>query len=171
MTQPMNKGRWMRVLALLAATVMAALVPARAAAQDPDSARATLRQHGLCPAELVQISTTFGDRYRGRCVAEDTRLVMVGASGEQAILYTAVDSIWVRGPATRPATITGAWVGAGFGGAVGSLFIMMFCESLSCRSDYIQYGLGGAAIGAFTGGVLGNQLGRRARVWIRLYPR
>lgn len=166
----MNAARWMRVAAMLA-LVLTMTAPARAAAQDPDSARATLHRHGLCPAEVVQISTTFGDRYRGRCVTEDARLVVVGAGGEQAILYTAVDSIWVRGPATRPATMTGAWVGAGFGGALGSLFIMMFCESLSCRSDYIQYGLGGAAIGAFTGGVLGNVIGRNARIWIRLYPR
>lgn len=144
--------------------------PGRAAAQDPDSARATLVRHRLCPDEQVQISTTFAERFVGRCVMEDARLLVVRESGAHPILYTAVDSIWVRGPATRPATVTGAWVGAGLGGALGTLFVAAFCE-VRCRGDYVLYGLGGAAAGALAGRSLGWLIGREARVWIRLYPR
>lgn len=154
---------------LLAAALAAAATPGRAAGQDPDSARAVLRRDGVCPGAQVQVSTTFGERFSGTCVLQDARLLLVLDGVEQPVLYTAVDSIWVRGPATRAGTITGAWVGAGVGGALGAAFIGVFCD-YACRDDLTVYAVGGAAAGALGGTVVGTVVGSEMRVWIRLYP-
>jgi hypothetical protein len=150
---------------LLAACVAMTAAPARVLAQDPDSARAVPRRDGLCPDAQVQISTTFAERFRGRCVLQDARLLVVRDGIEQPVLYTAVDSIWVRGPATRSGTITGAWLGAGLGAA----WVGVFCD-YRCRDDLVEHGIGGLAGGALGGALLGRSLGSEAQVWIRLYP-
>ncbi|HEU4883020.1 MAG TPA: hypothetical protein VFT45_12255 [Longimicrobium sp.] len=144
-------------------------IPARAAGQDPDSALAVLRREGLCPGAQVQISTTFGERFRGTCMLQDARLLVVDGDSAQPVLYTAVDSIWVRGPAAEPGTLTGAWIGAGVGGALGALFVAAFCD-YACRDDAVVYSLGGAVGGAMSGAVIGNLAGSGMRVWTRLYP-
>lgn len=159
----------MRILVPLLLACVGAAGPARA--QDPDSARAALERSGVCPGARVQISTTFADRYRGRCVLEDARLLMVDRGGtEHPIPYTAIDTVWVRGPGTRAGTITGAWVGGALGGALGALFVVTLCE-YGCRRDLVTHTVAGAAAGAFSGGVAGGLIGRQTRVWIRLYPR
>ncbi|WP_420127009.1 hypothetical protein [Longimicrobium sp.] len=160
--------RW-RLLILLLACVAAA-APGRAAGQDPDSARAVLGRPGLCPGAHVQISTTFGERFRGVCVLQDARLLVVRGDSAQPVLYTAVDSIWMRAPATRSGTITGAWVGAGVGGALGALYIAVFCD-YACGDDVRAHTLGGAVGGGLAGALVGRLIGGEVRVWRRLYPR
>lgn len=158
------------IIILLLLCAGAAAVPGRAAGQDPDSARAVLRRNVLCQGAQVMISTTFAERFRGRCVLQDERLLVVDPRGvETPILYTAVDSIWVRGPGTRAGTVTGAWIGGALGAAFGMLFVAGFCE-VDCRGDYVTHGVAGAAAGGFSGGVAGGLIGREARVWIRQYP-
>jgi hypothetical protein len=157
------------LILLLMAAGLGAAAPG-VAAQDPDSARATLVRHRLCPAAQVQISTTFGERFSGHCVMQDARLLVIQPTGEQPVLYTAVDSIWVRGPGTRPGTITGAWVGGGLGAAVGALFVAVTC-AYECLDEYLRHGVSGAVVGTLTGMAAGKILGDELRVWRLLYPR
>jgi hypothetical protein len=158
-----------RILPVLLLACVGAAGPARA--QDPDSARAALVRNALCPGAEVQISTTFADRYRGRCVLRDARLLVVDGHGaEHPILYTAVDTVWMRGAGTRPGIITGAWIGGVLGGALGALFVVALCE-YGCRRDLVTHTAAGAVSGAFSGGVAGGLIGRETRVWIRRYPR
>jgi hypothetical protein len=158
------------IFILLLAFAGAAAAPGRAAGQDPDSARATFQRHYLCHGAQVMVSTTFGERFRGACVLQDARLLIVDRGVEEPILYTAVDSIWVRGPGTHAWTVTGAWVGAGIAGGLSALFIAALCE-IDCGADLVLYTAGGAALGALTGGTVGALIGRHTRVWIRRYPR
>lgn len=153
---------------VLLAACFAAAVPARA--QDPDSARAVLRRDGLCPDAEVQISTTFAERFRGQCVLQDARLLVVRDGVEQPVLYTAVDSIWVRGPGTRTGAVTGAWVGAGVGGLMGAAHRTLDCD-FRCPANAALFGLGGAVVGALAGWELGGAIGSGRQIWIRLYPR
>lgn len=149
----------------------AAAVPGRAAGQDPDSARAALERNYLCRGARVLVSTTLAERFQGRCVLQDTRLLIVDGGGvETPIPYTAVDSIWVRGPGTRAWTLTGAWVGGTLGGALGALVVAALCE-VDCTTDYVRFPVIGAAAGAVTFGSVGWAIGRHTRVWIRRYPR
>lgn len=157
-----------RALLVLLLACAGAAGPARA--QDPDSARAALERYALCPGAEVQISTTFADRYRGRCVPRDARLIVVDRHGaEHPILYTAVDTVWMRGPGTRPGVITGAWIGGVLGGALGALFVVALCE-YGCRQDLVTHTAAGALSGGFSGAVAGGLIGRETRVWIRHYP-
>lgn len=159
------------ILIFLLACVGAAAAPGRAAGQDPDSARATFERHYLCRGAQVLVSTTLVERYQGRCVLQDTRLLIVDRAGvETPIPYTAVDSIWVRGPGTRPWTVTGAWVGGTLGGAFGALVVAALCE-VECKSEWVTFPVIGAAAGAVTFGSVGWVIGRHTRVWIRRYPR
>lgn len=159
-----------RRLILILPLACAVMAPARAAAQDPDSARAAFEHFGLCRGGDVLVSTTFADRYRGRCVLQDQRLLIVDRGVETPILYTAVDSIWERGPGTFAGAETGAWIGGGMGGALGAAFVAFFCE-YRCRGDYVTHTAGGILLGALSGAAVGGTIGREMRIWIRRYPR
>jgi hypothetical protein len=159
-----------RLLSLLLLACVGAAAPGRAAGQDPDSAKAVFQRNYLCHGARVLVSTTFGERFPGQCVLQDARLLIVDRGVEQPIPYTAVDSIWVRGPGTHAGAVTGAWIGGGLGGAFGALIIAALCE-LECTGDYVTFTLGGAGIGALSGSVVGTLIGRQTRVWIRRYPR
>lgn len=149
----------------------AAAAPGRAAGQDPDSARAALERNYLCRGARVLVSTTFAERYQGRCVLQDARLLIVdGAGVETPIPYTSVDSVWVRGPGGRAWAVTGAWVGGSLAGAFGALVVAALCEA-DCTSDYVLITAGSAAAGAVAGGSVGWAIGQHTRVWIRRYPR
>ena len=148
----------------------AATAPARAAAQDPDSARATFERFRLCRGGDVLVSTTFADRYRGRCVLQDARLLIVDRGVETPILYTAVDSIWERGPGTRAGAETGAWIGGGVGAALGAFYVAIGCE-YRCTGDYVTHAAGGILLGALSGAAVGGTIGREMHIWIRRYPR
>lgn len=167
----MRTGRGPRRLRfLLAACLGVAAAPGRVLGQDPDSARAVLRRDGLCPGAEVQISTTFADRFRGRCVLQDARLLVVRDGVEQPVLYTAVDSIWVRGPATRSGATTGAWVGGSVVGLLAAAYRTFDCD-FRCPEGSVLFGLGGAVVGALAGREVGGSIGSGRQVWIRLYPR
>ena len=104
----------------LLACVGAAVAPGRAAGQDPDSARAARERNYLCRGAQVLVSTTLVERYQGQCVLQDARLLIVDRAGvETPIPYTAVDTVWVRGPGTHAWTVTGAWVGELWGAHSG----------------------------------------------------
>lgn len=159
-----------RLLSILLVTFLGvAATPGGAAGQDPDSARAVLGREGLCPGPQVQISTTFGDRFRGRCVLQDQRLLVVGEGVEQPVLYTAVDSVWMRWPGTRSGTVAGGWVGAGLGGALAAAYRTVACD-FRCPASSVLYGLGGVVAGALTGREVGALIGSRTQIWLRLYP-
>jgi hypothetical protein len=160
-----------RRLILITLLGCASVIPARAVAQDPDSARATFERFTLCQGAEVQVSTTFADRHRGTCVLQDRRLLVIHRDGaETPILYTAVDSIWERGPGTRAGARTGAWIGGGMGGALGALFVAAFCE-YRCGGDYVTHTAGGVLLGALGGAAVGGTIGREIGIWIRRYPR
>ena len=162
------RTRWLFIVLL---ACVGAAAPGRAAGQDPDSARAAFERNYLCRGAQVLVSTTLVERYQGRCVLQDARLLIVDGSGvETPIPYAAVDSIWVRGPGTRAWTLTSAWVGGTLGGALGALVIAALCE-VDCTSDYVRFPVIGAAAGAVTFGSVGWVIGRHTRVWIRRYPR
>ena len=159
----------MRLLAALLVGCAGAAAPGRLAALDADSARAVLRREGLCPGAQVQVSTTFGERFQGECVLQDARLLVVREGVEQPVLYTAVDSIWIRGSGMNSGTVAGGWVGAGVGGALGMAYRAAACD-FRCPVGMVLYGAGGAVAGALVGRAAGAVIGGATRVWIRLYP-
>jgi|GEM_PF-4888802 len=165
----MRIGTWARLLAVLLATCAGAAAPGRAAAQDQHSARAVLRREGLCPGALVQVSTTFGERFQGSCVLGDARLLVVREGVEQPVLYTAVDSIWMRGSRMDSGTVTGGWVGGSVGAVLGTAYRAAACD-FRCPVGMVLYGVGGAVAGTLVGRAAGAVIGGGTRVWIRLYP-
>ncbi|HEX6369465.1 MAG TPA: hypothetical protein VF006_11075 [Longimicrobium sp.] len=156
------------ILALFAALALAA----PAAGQQTDSARAALWLRGVCPGREVQISTTWGERVRGRCAPiESTQLRLTGDAREQVVPFAGIDSLWVRQRGSGSGAGIGALLGALAGGGAALLLSQGLCESEDgCVNDTLVVGMGAAATLGTVGALLGGAVGHMTRVWRRIYP-
>jgi hypothetical protein len=112
----------------------------------------------LKPGERVRIRVRGGDRIEARIASVQTEPLRLQLMGAGAALDTAaIDSLWVRGQATRIGTNTGAIVGGvlsfGFWGALCS----SLGEGNGCDAwgQVAALGVAGAIAGALIGGGLG----------------
>ncbi len=111
-----------------------------------------------------------GARVTGRLIA----LGGGGASletalGPRVVPLASIDSIWIRGRATK----TGLLIGAGAGAVVAAVFLGTVVPAV-CETDCEHAGrdaaLAGFAIGAVGGGLLGAAVGTAFPKWRRRYP-
>jgi hypothetical protein len=113
----------------------------------------------LKPGQTVRIRIHGGDRVESRIrslQAGSLPLQLVGDSG--AFDVAAIDSLWVRGPATR----TGAIAGAAVVGVASFAFWAALCRALSdgpggCTDwgRVTAYSVAGAGVGALIGAGIG----------------
>jgi hypothetical protein len=114
----------------------------------------------LKPGQTVRIRVHGGDRIESRIRslrAGSLPLQLVGDSG--AFDVAAIDSLWVRGPATR----TGAIAGAAVVGVASFAFWAGLCTALSdgpggCKDwgRVTAYSVAGAGVGALIGAGIGS---------------
>ena len=109
--------------------------------------------------ELGRVQGTVGSRVSGEMVLESEE-------GARRVQLAAVDTLWVRGRATKLGAIIGAVLGLGGGLLLGALGDGL-CE-YDCEGNYtLTGGILGVAIGGATGAVIGTAIPR----WRRVFPR
>ena len=151
------------------------LVPASLAAQATlDSVAGRLK-----PGQLLRLRSQDGQRVEGRfAVYTPAPPTLQLGMGDTAISVTRIDSLWVRGNASK----TGAIVGAFALGVPSAVFWGALCEGLSEGTGCDAWGTvaaltaAGAGVGALLGAVIGSASPRwqlryaRPRVSLRLTP-
>jgi len=123
-----------------------------------DSAVKTLK-----PGETVLIRVSGDDRIESRMISVQTEPLGLHLSGASAAVDAgAIDSLWVRGRATRGGTKIGAVVG----GALLFLFGAAWCTALN-EGICDQWGLVGvySVVGAGTGALIGAGIGGLVPRW------
>lgn len=121
------------------------------------------------PGTTVRLRDRTQGRLEGPLVsATPSAIRLAGAVGAAPIPLDRVDSLWVRGRATK----TGAIIGA-VPGAVGGAFLGMVANELGCQESgdacpeaVPLLGLAGAAAGALAGALVGSLI----RKWHRRVP-
>jgi len=129
-----------------------------------DSAVQTLK-----PGEVVLIRLSGGDRIESRLVSVQAQPLGLQLSGATAAVDAgAIDSLWVRGRATRGGTKSGAIAG----GALLLLFGAVWCDIMN-EGSCDQWGLVGVygVVGAGLGAGIGAGLGSLIPSWHLRYPR
>lgn len=124
----------------------------------------------LQAGETVRIRVVGGDRIESRITslqAEPLGLRLTGASA--AIDAAAIDSLWVRGRATRVGTNTGAILG----GALSFAFWAAVCTGLSYGNGCDAWGTVAAlgVAGAIGGALIGTGIGALVPKWQLRYTR
>ncbi len=124
----------------------------------------------LKPGQTVRIRVHGGDRIESRIrslQAESLGLQLVGDSA--AFDLAAMDSLWVRGRATR----TGAIAGAAVVGVGSFAFWAALCEGLSDRGGCKEWGrvTGYSLAGAGAGALIGAGVGALVPKWRLRYAR
>jgi hypothetical protein len=125
----------------------------------------------LKPGQTVRIWVHGGDRIESRIRslrAESLSLQLVGDSG--AFDVAAIDSLWVRGTATR----TGAIAGAAVVGVASVAFWAALCQGLSDgRGGCTEWGrvTGYSLAGAGAGALIGAGVGALVPKWRLRYAR
>ena len=124
----------------------------------------------LKPGQTVRIRFHGGDRIESRIrslQAESLALQLVGDSA--AFDVAAIDSLWVRGRATR----TGAIAGAAVVGVASFAFWAAFCKGLSGSGGCEAWGrvTGISVAGAGGGALIGAGVGALVPKWRLRYAR
>lgn len=146
---------------------LGAALPGLLDAQDSRLARDSATVVLLKPTRLVRFSLPAMGRVSGRIANRWGDTLALASNGtRQVISLGSIDTLWVRGRATK----TGAIVG-GILGIAGGLFLGALADGLceyDCQnSDYlVTGGLLGLAAGAGTGAIIGAAIPR----WRKVYP-
>lgn len=141
------------------------LGPGSLFAQSPDSVLAPL------------VSKSGMVRLRGRGVEATGRLLALTAgvatlqteTGNRTAALASVDSIWVRGHATRTGAIVGAAVGSVLFGAFVAAVAAGLCET-DCDNEGLKGAVVGGVLGAAGGGLLGAGIGILIPKWRLRFP-
>ena len=120
-------------------------------------------------ASLVRLRTQ-GSEMTGRLIALTSGVATVDTeSGNRTATLAAVDSIWVRGRATRTGVLVGGISGAVIGGVYLGLLVSATCES-DCDNIGVEGALVGGGLGLVAGGLVGAGIGALIPKWRLRFP-
>jgi hypothetical protein len=148
------------------AFVLLALWAPALAAQAADSVLAPL----VPKSSLVRLRFQ-GNEVTGRLLALTSGVATLQTeSGNRTASLASVDSIWVRGRATKTGAIVGLISGTVALGIFGGLVSDAFCEEADCSGAFAQGALVGGLMGAVSGGLLGAGIGALVPKWRLRFP-
>ena len=134
-------------------------------AQTADSVLAPL----VPKTSLVRLRTE-GTRVTGRLIALTSGVATLETdSGNRSASLATVDSIWVRGRATRTGAIVGGIAGAVLFGAFVGYVAEGICE-VDCDNSFLEGALVGGALGLGGGALLGAGIGALIPKWRLRFP-
>jgi len=143
-------------------------IPVSLSAQEP-TARRDSAIAKLNTGQQIRVSGEAMNRLVGKVgVASNDTLDFAQDDAVRRIPIPAIDTLWVRGPATMNGAIIG-------GALVGSFTAIWFaawtgaCETSNCGSVPLA-AIGGFLLGGTVGAVLGGFIGGSAKTWKRKYP-
>jgi hypothetical protein len=111
-----------------------------------------------------------GTRVTGRLVALSAGAAQIEAvAGLRSVSLAAVDSVWVRGRATKTGMLVGAVTGAIVTGIFVGLVVSAMCE-VDCDNVGLEGGLVGFGIGAVGGALVGAAIGAAIPRWRLRFP-
>ncbi len=144
------------------------LLPGIAVAQD-SSARRDSAIAKLNTGQQIRVSGEAMSRLVGKAgVALNDTLDFAQDDAVRRIPIPAIDTLWVRGPAT----MNGAIIGGTLVGSFAAIFFAAWvgsCEASDCGSVPLA-ALGGFLMGGTVGAVLGGFIGGSTKTWKRQYP-
>jgi hypothetical protein len=136
------------------------------AAQAADSVLAPL----VPKTSLVRLRSE-GRQMTGRLIALTAGVATLQTdSGNLTANLAAVDSIWVRGRATKTGAIVGLVTGTIALGVFGAVIANAFCESTDCDNAWAEGALAGGVMGAASGVLLGAGIGALIPKWRLRFP-
>lgn len=146
--------------------VMLALSAPSLAAQTVDSVLAPY----VPKTSLVRLRSQ-GTAMTGRLIALTAGLATLQTeSGNLAANLASVDSVWVRGRATKTGAIIGTVAGTVLLGVFGAVVADAFCESTDCEDAWAEGALVGGVMGAASGALLGAGIGALIPKWRLRFP-
>jgi hypothetical protein len=111
-----------------------------------------------------------GTRVTGRLVALSAGAAQIEeVAGLRSVSLAAVDSVWVRGRATKTGMLVGAVTGAIVTGIFVGLVVSAMCE-VDCDNVGLEGGLVGFGIGAVGGALVGAAIGAAIPKWRLRFP-
>jgi hypothetical protein len=120
----------------------------------------------LKPDRFVRIQVPDLGRVQGRVGGlTGSDLVLQDEGNSRRVQLAAVDTLWIRGRATKTGAIIGAVLGIGAGVFLGALGEAL-CE-YDCNHNYV---LSGALIVGAMGGAAGAVIGTAIPRWRRVFP-
>ncbi|MEO8296109.1 MAG: hypothetical protein ABI613_11390 [Gemmatimonadota bacterium] len=152
-------------LAIVASFVIA-IVTRSAGAQSGESPDSTSLTQ-LRPSRFVRFAVPNLGRVQGRVDGPVSGSVTLTSQGQtQTISLGAIDTLWVRGRATRTGAIIGAIAGLGGGLLFGALLDAL-CEYDCGSNATVTVGALGAITGAGAGAIVGAAIPRWKKVFSR----
>jgi len=135
------------------------------AAQSADSVLAPL----VPKTSMIRLRTQ-GTEMTGRLLALTSGVATLETtSGNRTASLASVDSIWVRGRATKSGAIIGGVAGAVLFGAFVGYAVNGLCE-VDCDNSFIEGALVGGALGLGGGALLGAGVGALIPKWRLRFP-
>jgi len=135
------------------------------AAQSADSVLAPL----VPKTSMIRLRTQ-GTEMTGRLLALTSGVATLETtSGNRTASLASVDSIWVRGRATKSGAIIGGVAGAVLFGAFVGYAVSGLCE-VDCDNSFIEGALVGGALGLGGGALLGAGVGALIPKWRLRFP-
>lgn len=111
-----------------------------------------------------------GTRVTGRLVALSAGAAQIAeVAGLRSVSLAEVDSVWVRGRATKTGMLVGAVTGAIATGIFVGLVVSAVCE-VDCENAGLEGGLVGFGIGAVGGALVGAAIGAAIPKWRLRFP-
>jgi len=164
-------------LLLLAATV-GILLPATLSAQLGATFELEDRQAavGRVPVgRIVRFRLNDGGRAAGPVLGWNSLAVTLGpylgyADRDTFVAIQSIDTLWLRGQATRRGAIYGGVSGLGLGVVIGSTAASI-CPTAGATRPCAQGAVTSAVTGLLVGGLVGAVIGSGSPQWLRLHPR
>lgn len=120
-------------------------------------------------SSLVRLRMS-GTEMTGKLIALTSGVATLNTeSGNRTATLASVDSIWVRGRATKTGAIIGGIAGAVIGGVFLGVVVDAMCE-VDCDSAGFQGAVVGGALGLGAGGLLGAGIGALIPKWRLRFP-
>ena len=111
-----------------------------------------------------------GTRVTGRLVALSAGAAQIEeVAGLRSVSLAEVDSVWVRGRATKTGMLVGAVTGAIAAGIFVGLVVSAVCE-VDCDNAGLEGALAGFGIGAVGGALVGAAIGAAIPKWRLRFP-
>ena len=163
---------------LLLATAVGILAPAVASAQLGSTLELEDRQAavGRVPlGKIIRLRLSDGGRAAGPVLRWNSFAVTLGpymgyAEQDTFVAIQSIDTLWLRGQATRRGAMYGGIAGLAFGVTVGSTAASL-CPTAGGTKACAQGAVTSAVAGLVVGGLLGAVIGSGTPDWRRLHPR
>jgi hypothetical protein len=161
MRYPYQPGRRTNVRSIWQSALLAAILTPSLAAPigAQDSIDAVFGR--LTPGQVVRVTTAGQGRVAGRIVEIETGPRLLRLEGiETPLAPGRIDSLWVRGRATKTGLIVGAAVGSVSAFGLAAWICSAVSEGNGCDAwgNVAAIGLGGAAGGALLGAAVGSAI-------------